>query len=155
MPEEIAEIRTLLAPVTDGTIMLPGSVIAEVVDLPDPQPYTDAPDWLLGGMNWNEWHVPILSLSILAGVTAKEMTNARSRVLIVKSLSESSGAPYLGLLISGVPRLAKVGSDSLNNAIKPPKSQGLFSEVTFNDEQVWIPDLDEIVRLVEPQLEKN
>jgi chemosensory pili system protein ChpC len=155
MPEEIIEIRTLLAPVTDGTIMLPGSVIAEVVDFSDPQPYEDAPDWLLGGMNWNEWHVPVLSFSMLAGVTDKEETNARNRVLIIKSLSESSSTPYLGLLISGVPRLAKVNSDSFTVAKNPAKSPGMFSEVTFNEEPAWIPDLDEIVRLVEPQLAES
>lgn len=155
MPDQNTEIRTLLAPITGGTAILPGSIVAEVVNFSDPKPYKDAPAWLLGAMSWNDWMIPVVSFAMLAGMTRKEASNAKSRVLVLKSLSGSSSTPYLGILISGVPRLAKVTSGSLS---KPKKLAGfpcVFREITIDKEQALIPDLDELVKLIAPELEKK
>ena len=149
MADKKEEIRTLLAPVAGGTILLPGSVVAEVIDFSDPEPYTDAPAWLPGGMNWNEWSVPVVNFAVLAGTSKKKKPDPGSRVLIVKSLSESSSVPYLGLLISGVPRLAKVKADSLSKPKKLADFPCVFREVTIDKEQALIPDLDKMTQLVE------
>ena len=108
------EIRTLIAAISGGTVLLPGSVVAEVIDFSSPKPYQDAPIWLLGEVGWSDWSVPVVSFARLAGTSDKEVPDKRSRILVVKSLAESSSAPYLGILISGVPRMAKVRSASLS-----------------------------------------
>jgi chemosensory pili system protein ChpC len=152
MSNEKTEIRTLLAPVTGGTVMLPGSVIAEVVDYENPKPFKDAPAWLLGGLNWSDWNVPVISFSLLTGAAESEEARTRSRVLVVKSLSENSSIPYLGILISGLPRLAKVTASQLT---KPSKLAGfpcVFKQLSFGEEQVLIPDLDELTRTIEQAL---
>ena len=115
------EIRTLLATISGGTVLLPGSVVAEVIDFSSPKPYEDAPAWLLGEVGWSDWSVPLVSFARLAGTSDMETANERSRILVVKSLAESSAAPYLGILINGVPRMAKVSSNSLS---KPRRLAG-------------------------------
>lgn len=155
MSDPKAEIRALLAPVTGGTTLLPGGVVAEVVDFSNPKPYEDAPAWLLGSMNWNNWTVPVISFAMLAGTSKKEEPGPRSRVLIVKSLSQSSSVSYLGLLICGVPRLVKVKSASLSESKKLPGFPCVFSEIMIDKERVLVPDLDEMTRLVESKIDRK
>ena len=149
MPETNQEIRTLLAPISGGTVLLPGSVVAEVISYSDLKPFAEAPAWLLGGIDWSDWNVPVISFAVLAGTGNVEKPTAKSRVLIVKSLFELSSTPYLGVLISGVPRLAKVKAGSLTKPKKLAEFPCVFREVTINEEQVVIPDMDELIRLVE------
>ena len=152
MSNEKTEIRTLLAPVTGGTVMLPGSVIAEVIEYSDPKPFKDAPSWLLGGLNWSDWNVPVISFSTLAGTAQSEEPGARSRVLVIKSLTENSSIPYLGILISGLPRLAKVSASSLTKPTRLADFPCVFKQLDFGGEQVLIPDLDELTRTTEQAL---
>lgn len=152
MSEELTEIRTLLAPVTGGTVMLPGSVIAEVTEYSEPNEFKDSPDWLLGGINWSDWSVPVVSFAMLSGLAESEEPGARSRVLVVKSLSENSSVPYLGILISGVPRLAKVTAARLTKPQKLADFPCVFKQVTFGEEEVKIPDMDELTRATEAAL---
>ena len=146
------EIRTLIAAISGGTVLLPGSVVAEVIDFSSPKPYQDAPVWLLGEVGWSDWSVPVVSFARLAGTSDKEVPDDRSRILVVKSLAESSTAPYLGILISGVPRMAKVNSNSLSKPKRLADYPCVFRQVTVSEQQVLIPELDEMTRLVEKAL---
>jgi len=149
MSNEIQEVRTLLAPVSGGTVMLPGSVVAQVIDFSEPRPYEDAPGWLLGEVRWNNWSVPVVSFAMLAGKATGEKTGGGSRMLVVKSLSDSAATPYFGILIGGIPRMLKVQSASLT---EPKRIEGhpcVFREVTVGEERVLIPELEEIVSAIE------
>jgi len=155
MPETNQEIRTLLAPISGGTVLLPGSVVGEVISYSELKPFKDSPAWLLGGIDWSDWNVPVISFAPLAGTGDAEVPHARSRVLVVKSLSELSNTPYLGILISGVPRLAKVKAGSLTKPKKLAKFPCVFRQVTINEEQVLIPDLDELTHMVEDAVSRE
>ena len=149
MPKATKEIRTLLAPITGGTVMLPGSVVAEVVDYSETKQFKDAPKWLLGGLNWSDWNVPVVSFAVLAGTSKSESPGAGNRVLVVKSLSELSSTPYLGILITGLPRLAKVQAGSLSKPRKLADHPCVFRQVSMGEEEVLIPELDELTRSIE------
>ena len=153
MSETPTEIRTLLAPISGGQVILPGSVVAEVVNFEHPAQKDGAPAWLLGGINWNNWNIQVISFAMLAGLSKKEVPGTRSRMLIVKSLSESTSVPYFGLLISGVPRLAKVSDNTLTNSKELSDTPCVFCEVTIDGEQALIPDLDELSRHIEAEID--
>jgi chemosensory pili system protein ChpC len=155
MSDAKTEIRTLLAPIPGGLMILPGSVVAEVVNFEPPTVQKDAPAWLLGGMNWNDWNIPVVSFALLAGLSQKEEPGTTTRILIVKSLSQSTTAPYIGLLISGVPRLAKVSEGTLSGPRKLAEFPCVFREATINEELVLVPDLDELTRTVEAEIDKQ
>lgn len=155
MSDAKTEIRTLLAPIPGGLMILPGSVVAEVVNFEPPAAQEGAPAWLLGGVNWNDWNIPVVSFAMLAGLSKKEEPGAKTRILIVKSLSQSTIVPYIGLLISGVPRLAKVSNGTLSKPKKLAKFPCVFREATLDEELVLVPDLDELTRIVEAEIEKQ
>jgi len=149
MSTDSTEIRTILAGMSVDAILVPGSVVAEVVDYSAPKPYKDTPGWLLGATGWADWSVPVISFATLAGKTSAEEATANSRILIIKSLSGSSTTPYLGILINGVPRMIKVTAKSLTKPKQLSDFPSVFREVTIDDKQAMIPDLDELTRLVQ------
>ena len=91
----------------------------------------------------------MVSFSMLSGKSKSEEASSKSRALVLKSLTESATTPYLGVLISGVPRLAKVKNGSLSKPKKLANFPSVFREVTLGEEQVLIPDMDELTRLIE------
>ena len=92
---------------------------------------------------------------MLAGLSQKEEPGAKTRILIVKSLSQSTIVPYIGLLISGVPRLAKVSEGTLSKPRKLAKFPCVFREAAIVEERVLVPDLDELTRTVEAEIDKQ
>ena len=152
MSDTQQEIRTILATITGGSVLVPGSVVAEVVDFSNPRPMKNVPDWLLGELLWNDWSVPVMNFSGLAGMTEGGEAVTGNRVLVLKSLSDSAAAPYLGLLINGVPRMKKVAEGALTEPKRVKDHPAVFREVTLGEEQVMIPDLDQLNQLLEKAL---
>lgn len=149
MTKASKEIRTILATVTGASVLVPGSVVAEVINFGDTKPFKDAPAWLLGELIWNDWSVPVVSIASLAGKCESEDASEKNRVLVIKSLSESTVTPYLGILISGVPRMKKVTVDSISKPVKIKGHPSVFREVSLGEEKALIPDLDELTQMIE------
>lgn len=143
------KIRTLLAPIKGGSVLIPGSVVAEVIACLDLKPYKDAPAWLLGGVEWNDWHVPVISFAVLGGTADDEKATVKNRILVLKSLFESSSIPYLGILINGLPRLLKISAAMLRKPKRLSDYPSVFRQITLDEQQALIPELDELKRIVE------
>lgn len=142
------EVRALLAPMPGGGVLVPGSMIAEVVNYNDPEPFHEGPDWLLGEVRWNGWQIPVVNLGMLAGLSDDYSVPPRARVLIVKTLSMASSVLHLGLLVDGLPRLKNVTPANLiETGGETP--EGVFSHVTVEDQAAVIPDLDALALTIE------
>jgi chemosensory pili system protein ChpC len=155
MTDSTTEIRTIIARLGEGAILLPGSTVAEVVGYIEPRPIAGAPGWLLGEVGWNDWSVPVVSFAMLAGKLETEAATEANRILVIKSLSASSSAPYVGILISGVPRMLQVSNEAIN---KPRRLKGfpcVFREVSVADEDVLIPDLEALNDMLLEALEQD
>ena len=155
MTSEQSEIRTILAGVSGSAVIVPGSVVAEVISYSEPKPFKDAPAWLLGEIGWRDWSVPVVSFAVLAGKASAEEAAAHSRILIIKSLSGYSSTPYLGILIDGVPRMVKVTADSLTKPERMTDFPCVFREITIGEERALIPELDELARLLQEAISEQ
>ena len=142
------EIRTLLAPVPGGGILLPGSVIAEVVNFEGYEPFGAGPDWLLGEIRWNGWHIPVVHFALLAGSTDDKDVPDRARVLIVKTLSREASVPHVGMIIDGLPKLKSATPDNLAEK-EGETAEGVFSHVEIEGQAAVIPDLDTLALSIE------
>ena len=143
------EIRILLAPLTNIYVMLPNSVIGEILTFSSPQPFKQGPSWLLGEIAWHGWQVPVINYERMLRNTSEMKITSKSRILIVKTLGESTQVNYLGLLIQGLPRLKKVTVDTLVEKQTNDLPNSVFSEVAIDDMQAVIPDIGDLTRIVE------
>jgi chemosensory pili system protein ChpC len=145
---EILEVRSLMAPIPGSGVLLPGSLIAEVISFSDPAPFTTGPSWLLGEIRWNGWQIPIVNLATLAGTSADDIVGPRNRVLVVKTLSMSASVLHIGIVISGLPKLKNITAANLLESGKDMPDE-VFSEVLLGDDTALIPDLDALADSIE------
>lgn len=143
-----AEIRSLIAPISGGGILLPGSMIAEVINFSEPEAFPASPDWLLGEIRWNGWQIPVVNFALLAGLTSDDVVPERARVLVVKTLSLSASILHIGMIIEGLPRLKSVTPANLVET-KVQAADGVFSHVQVEDQDAVIPDLDALALSIE------
>lgn len=149
---EQTEIRGLMIPVTNGRVLLPNASVAEVITLSVPDKIPNAPEWLMGRINWRGWRLPLFSFSLLAGMALEEGSRG-TRVTVLKALSGHPKLPYLAMLAQGFPRLTTLSTDILvpSNESMPTRP-GVLMNVIVRDDQAVIPDLGQIEQLIADSL---
>lgn len=145
----VAEIRTIMAPLTNSYVVLPNSAVAEVLAYTVPEPFKASPIWLLGEIAWHGWQVPVISYEQLIDENAGHIPTSRARILIIKTLGESTQVNYIGLVIQGLPKLKKVTAESLIEKQTEGLADTLFSEVLIESQAALIPDLASLTHTVE------
>jgi chemosensory pili system protein ChpC len=143
------ELRTILAPMNEVYVMLPNSAVGEILNFNSPQPFKQGPAWLLGEIAWHGWQVPVINYERLIRDTGITTITSKSRILIVKTLGESTQVNYIGLLIQGLPKLKKVSESTLQESQAEDLSETIFSRVTIDGLQAVIPELGNLTRIVE------
>ncbi len=143
------ELRTILAPLNEGYVMLPNSVVGEILNYNSPEPFKQGPAWLMGEIAWHGWQVPVVNYERMLKDNGITTITSKSRILIVKTLGESTQVNYIGLLIQGLPRLKKVNADTLQEIEAEELPETVFSRVSIDDLQAVIPELGDLTRVVE------
>lgn len=144
-----SELRTILAPLNEGYVMLPNSVVGEILNFNSPEPFKQGPAWLLGEIAWHGWQVPVVNYERMIKDSGITTITSKSRILIVKTLGESTQVNYIGLLIQGLPRLKKVSVNTLQEVQTEELPDTVFSRVEIDDLQAVIPELGDLTRVVE------
>jgi len=149
---EQTEIRGLMIPVTNGRVLLPNASVAEVITLSVPEKIPNAPEWLMGRINWRGWRLPLFSFSLLAGMALEEGSPG-TRVTVLKALSGHAKMPFLAMLAQGFPRLTTLSPDILvpSNESMPTRP-GVLMNIIVRDDQAVIPDLGQIEQLIADSL---
>jgi len=142
------EIRTILAPLTNGYVMLPNSAVGEILEFTSPEPFKQGPAWLLGEIAWHGWQVPVINYELMLKGTSTKVTS-KSRILIIKTLGESTQVNYIGLLIQGLPKLKKARAETLIESQVDRLPDTVFSEVAIDGLKAIIPDLGDLTSVVE------
>jgi chemosensory pili system protein ChpC len=143
------EIRTIVAPLLEGHILLPNVAVAEIRGFTFPEPLKKAPNWVLGELIWHGWQVPVISFEHLIDENYGNAVTSKARILIIKTLGESTQVNYIGLIIQGLPRLRKITIETLVEKPDTDLSDVIFSEVSIDELDAFIPELRNLTRMVE------
>ena len=111
--------------------------------------------WLLGEMVWRGWQVPVISYEQLVNRGDSNTATSKARILIVKTLGESTQLNYIGLVIQGLPKLKKISTDNLIEAPDDELPDSVFSLVTIDNITAFIPELGELTLSVEEAAYNN
>lgn len=140
----LRDIRGVLIQVADARLLLPNATIAEVLSYAAPEPFGNAPDWLLGRIRWHGWQVPLVAFSQLAGIS-RDKPGLGSKVVVLKALGGNPRAPYFAILTQGFPRLVTVTDSGL--ALDEDQHDlpvAVQARVLHNDDVVLLPDLQSL-----------
>jgi len=142
------ELHCMAIPTQRETLLLPTTVMEEVVDFQQPTAMDATPPWLLGHIQWENRQVPVFSFTALINGTDVGAIAPRAKIMILKSLTDSGRVPYLGLLLGDLPHPVTVKPEDLVETGDDKKSLGVFKRVTLDDQEAIIPDLDRLTHLV-------
>lgn len=137
-------IHCLTIPLNNETALLPNAAIAEVIGFKEATPIDDAPEWFLGYIDWREKRVPIISFEAVSG---KEIAAAKknSRICVLNTLNGSTQIPYVGILSQGIPSLAIVKEEGLEDKSSVSEDrQTVGAFIKIGGLEALIPNIDEI-----------
>ena len=136
------EVRCVLIPAGTLRLLLPNSLIAEVIAQPPVEPLHEAPAWVFGSISWRGHHVPLISFTQLVGAGDKEATLS-IRVAVIKTLGGDPRLPFIALITQGFPRLTTLNPDLIvpvddGNSLP----DGERARALVGDDVAVIPDLE-------------
>ena len=141
-------VRSLMLPLSHDNLLVPGTVVAEVVAYQPPEPApAEAPEWLLGYLPWRGQRVPCIAVDSLDHNEVAEPTaSARSRFVVLKGVGGSPYVPYLAVYVEGIPRLMNLDPDTLElrDSESNEAPTGMQCAVLAQGEPAMIPDLPAI-----------
>jgi chemosensory pili system protein ChpC len=138
----------MVIPTDQETLLLPTSVMEEVIDFLEPAGIDQAPNWLLGHIDWDDRQVPVFSFTALINGSDVGEITPRAKIMILKSLNESGRVAYLGVLLGDLPHPVTIKPEDLLETGDDKKALGVFKRVSLENEEVIIPDLDRLTHLV-------
>ncbi|MCC5856576.1 MAG: chemotaxis protein CheW [Ectothiorhodospiraceae bacterium] len=143
MAAEQTAIRSLLVPMQDGYLLMPGALVAEVVSYAAPEAVPGQyPQWFLGKFNWRGQRLPCVSFEGMNG--GPPVTPAtRARIIVMKGVNNRPGLPYFALVSQGIPRLLSVEDDvveALDESMDD--APAVRMPVLVHGEPAFIPDVE-------------
>lgn len=138
--------RALLITLAEHRLLLPSSVVAEVVGHQEPSrsPVVEEQDrhWILGTVQWRQQRLALVSLEgYMSGQSAD--FGLRARVVVMKALYDHPRLSYYAVVAQQIPRLATVHPQSIE-ALEGEEGgdlPGVAQQVLVNGEPALIPDL--------------
>ena len=146
-------VRALLLSLSKGHVLLPYSVVEEIISWQEPTPVSGAPDWLLGTVPWRRWHLPVISAERLAGDPFTPPRH-KAHIVVCNLMNGDEALPCIGIVTKGVPHLVRADASTLAPAQDgTERSPWAAVDLTFNGAPSWVPDFDAIVEaLPRPEL---
>ena len=145
MTEQLQEVYSLLIPVAGGKLILPRVSVAEVTGFLRPKPVRNAPDWLMGLINWQGQEIPLVSFEGLCGRKVPERAN-RTRIAVVHAIGEQINPPVFALMTQGYPYLVRVNPAvlSVDQEADFGVDAPVLNRVRMANERPFTPDVEAI-----------
>jgi chemosensory pili system protein ChpC len=146
------EIRGVLLPLREAQLLLPNASVSEVVSFTELTSVPDMPNWFLGILSWRQREVPVISFEELVEVPSDE-SRPSSKIAICNTLGGNPRRPFIGLLLSSMPKLVRV----TQKVITPLDNEhdlgaAVKRQVVINGEEAWIPDMNSVEWVVQEAL---
>ncbi|MDQ2076570.1 chemotaxis protein CheW [Marinimicrobium sp. ABcell2] len=141
------DMASLLIPLEGQFLLVPNVSVAEIVPLGRVEQVTGGPEWFLGNYQWRDLSVPLLSFEAINGAP-RATAGSRARVAVFNSTGVSDDLPFVAILAQGLPRLARVSADELQEREDVEKKPFDLMPVSWAGEQAVIPDVGALEQAV-------
>jgi len=139
------EVRSVLLPLHGGFLLLPNAAVSEVIGYRDPDPVDEqsqAPDWVLGWLQWRDLKVPLVSFEQAIDRPRGEV-EFRARIAICNTLQGNTRMPFVAVQLKSAPHLVRATEENIAPAESPDGAQeAVLSHVLVNGQEAWIPSMD-------------
>ncbi|MGB5451059.1 MAG: chemotaxis protein CheW [Sedimenticolaceae bacterium] len=136
------EIRCMLIPLRAGRLLLPNAAVAEVIGYREPDPSAQGLAWLQGKVSWHQREIPVIDFERLLG-RPHLGAGIRQRIAVCYAPDPEAGWPMLGLVAQGIPRLLRIGRESIDLArVRKVGEEAIQMVLSVAGEELLVPDLE-------------
>lgn len=138
------EVRGVLLPLQKTHLLLPNLTVVDVIGFREEDPVDNSPGWLRGSVNWNQRRIPVITCEYFVHEEVGE-PGYRSRIALCHSLLDDQRMPFIGILCSSIPRLARINDSSMQEVrVQEIMPEMMLKHVKYNAEDAWIPDIEKL-----------
>ncbi|AOY89591.1 chemotaxis protein CheW [Marinobacter salinus] len=152
MNDNSQTLSCVMIPMSGRQLLLPNVTIAEVVDYASTDAGRNAPDWLVGYLDWRGLNLPVISYDSANGGTMIVPGDNRGRIVVLNTVGEHhQEVPFVALITQGIPSQARLTEDQIRKLDGEAGPADLM-QVEVDGEQAWIPNLEYIESLARQSL---
>jgi len=130
-----------LVPLAEGRILLvPNTVVAEIISMGPYVPAEDGVDWHLGTYNWRGVDIPLVSFEAMSGGRVPELTPL-TKIVVFNSLLDSADLKFFGMMSQGIPSLKQIDSSEVQEADSADDPVFVQTAAVVDGVTVLIPDV--------------
>lgn len=133
-----------------NTLILPNIAVAEIVNYSEPESVTNAPEWLIGMVQWRGLKIPLISFERAAGQSAPN-PSAKNRIAVLNALGGDGSLHYFAIVTKGLPRLVNVERKGIVATESSEAEKFVLAKVVVNEIPAVIPDLDAVEEMIKTQ----
>ncbi len=142
MNNESQILPCVMIPMTDRQLLLPNVSIAEVVDFAGAEPIENAPEWLLGQLNWRGLQLPVISYDAANGGEAVTPAGNRGRIAVINTIGKHHDQlPFLAMVTQGIPSQARLAEDQVR-PLEGDTGPADLMAVDVDGHTAYIPNLE-------------
>lgn len=148
--EELAElkVRCMSLPLHNMRLLIPNTVVAEVIEYKATEPAGQMPEWLLGIVSWRGRSVPLISFERLLGQD-NAFRSEETRYVVCNTLNGDAHIPFIALQIEGIPHLTLIGNDMLEMDTGELHSEhAVQAYLRLQGESVIVPNIDVLEKML-------
>lgn len=150
--EELNElsVRCLLMPLHNAMLLLPNTLVAEVVEYRVLDRTANMPQWVRGTLPWRGKNVAVISFERLLGQEVAQSGEHR-RYVVCNTLNGNPRLPFVALEVDGLPHLAMVKNEMLEHGddAQEEREPAILARLRLNEESVIVPNIDVMEKMLE------
>jgi len=147
MASDQKDISSLIVPMQGMGLLVPHSMVAEIVPFGGMEAKTKGPDWLLGDVVWRGQKLPLMSFEAANG-EGMVLPRPGSRFAVMNAITgQSGGRSFYAILVHGNPSTVRLTAEDLHTA-EGPEANAVKHYVRYHDSILRIPDPDALEPLL-------
>lgn len=158
MSNSAKSVHSLLLPLAGMHLLVPQSVVTEIIQRPEITEITGASPWLKGVFRWRSEQVPLLSFEDMCGQSDPSAVRDSSRVVVIYALEEITGLVFYALELQGIPHPMQLTREAViqDHTVNTVNSDtpAVASHVSVDGQNAVIPDLKSLEHMIRIQLER-
>lgn len=142
-------VHALIVPLSRVSLLIPSSLVAEVVNAGRLTSVALSPPWMLGILNWRSRPVPVVSFEVLAG-GAMPVATSRSKIVIFYPLQGRKPWEFFGVLTSAEAQPRTFHDAQALSSTVPNNNPYFAVALQLEQSLVGIPDLARLKKAFYP-----
>lgn len=142
-------LSCMLMPLNGYDILVPKSIVREVVYKPVIESFDDNEDWLLGEVDWQDYVLPLISFEQMCNQPRASKIN-RTRAVICHTTDHTSLFPYFGIEVQSMPRPLILDSRALqqHDGMLSKHSEVVAFYVKIGSKVLAVPNFEKLELMI-------